>query len=236
MMILQQVPDSVLWLLSSTTSTNERLKALATEHGVAAERIIFADKLANPYHLARYVLADLFLDTAPYGAHTTASDALFMGVPLLTFGGRAFASRVCGSLARSAGIPELVCATAQEYVDLAVSLGNDPARLESIRETLRGEKNTCTLFDTPLLVKRLEQLYRQIWADFQRGSLPVPDLQNLDVYLEVGGHVNNDEVEVQTIEDYSQWWLDRLAARHAHRPVYPDHRLIQDVESLKREH
>jgi predicted O-linked N-acetylglucosamine transferase (SPINDLY family) len=234
MMILNQVPESVLWLLSSTPATNERLKRLASERGVEPGRIVFAEKLANPYHLARYVLADLFLDTAPYGAHTTASDALFMGVPLLTLSGRSFASRVCGSLARSSGIPELVCSTAQEYVETAVSLGNDPARLESIREKLRAEKSSCVLFDTPLLVRRLEQLYREMWADFQRGTLPTPDLRNLDVYLEVGEQVNNDEVEMQTLEDYHQWWLERLATRHAFRPVYPDQRLVRDVETLKR--
>jgi predicted O-linked N-acetylglucosamine transferase (SPINDLY family) len=236
MMILQQVPDSVLWLLGSTPTTDARLKSLAEERGVAPDRIVFAEKLANPFHLARYVLADLFLDTTPYGAHTTASDALYMGVPLLTLSGRSFASRVCGSLARSAGLSELVCGTAQEYVELAVNLGNNPERLASIRGKLNAEKATCTLFDTPLLVKHLEQLYRQMWADYQRGSLPEPDLQNLDVYLEVGSQVNNDELEVQTVEDYSQWWLDRLAARHAYRPVYPDRRLVQDVEVLKREH
>ena len=80
-MILARVPDSVLWLLGSTEATNNRLRDYAAQRGVARERVVFADKLANPFHLARYELADLFLDTTPYGAHTTASDALWMGVP-----------------------------------------------------------------------------------------------------------------------------------------------------------
>jgi predicted O-linked N-acetylglucosamine transferase (SPINDLY family) len=130
--ILGKVPGSVLWLLGSTDDTDRRLRAYAAERGVAPERIVFAAKLANPYHLARYVLADLFLDTAPYGAHTTASDALWMGVPVLTLSGRSFASRVCGSLVRSAGLPELICPTAGEFVDRAVSLGTHPELLHAL--------------------------------------------------------------------------------------------------------
>ena len=94
MTILGRVPGSVLWLLSGTAETNERLRKIASDSGIAPERIIFADKMANPDHLARYPLADLFLDSFPYGAHTTASDAMWMGVPILTVPGRSF--RVAG--------------------------------------------------------------------------------------------------------------------------------------------
>ena len=109
------MPDSVLWLLGAPEATSQRLRAYAAQHGVAGERVIFADKLAHAWHLARHRLADLFLDTLPYGAHTTASDALWMGVPVLTLSGRSFASRVCGSLVRAAGLPELVCSNAETY-------------------------------------------------------------------------------------------------------------------------
>ncbi len=112
--ILGRVPGSVLWLLGSTETAHEALRRFARERGVAPDRLVFAEKMANADHLARYPLADLFLDTTPYGAHTTASDALWMGVPVLTLSGRSFASRVCGSLVRAAGLPELICATPED--------------------------------------------------------------------------------------------------------------------------
>jgi predicted O-linked N-acetylglucosamine transferase (SPINDLY family) len=233
LMILAKVPESVLWLLGSTDDTNKRLRDFAAKRGIAPERIIFADKLANPFHLARYVLADLFLDTAPYGAHTTGSDALWMGVPVLTLSGRSFASRVCGSLVRSAGIPELICNSAEEYVDRAVSFGNDRSLIKPFRDKLAEVKQTCVLFNSPLLVSSLEALYRQMWDEFESGQLPRPDLANLDVYLDVGNQVNHDEVEVQTIKDYQGWWYKKLAARHRLRPIPPDHRLLVDPDAIE---
>ena len=226
LMILARVPGSVLWLLGGTDQANQRLKDYAAQRGITPERVIFADKLANPYHLARYVLADLFLDTTPYGAHTTASDALWMGVPVLTLSGRSFASRVCGSLIRSAGLPELVCTSAEEYVDKAVTLGNDRSQLKPLSDKLRGGKDTCTLFDMPLLVRSLEKLYDRMWQDYRKGERPRPDLSNLDTYLEVGIQDNYDDLEVQTIQDYHGWWREKLACRHKFRPIHSDCRLI----------
>ena len=230
--ILGRVPGSVLWLLAGSEAANARLKAYAAERGVAPERIVFADKMANADHLARYALADLFLDTTPYGAHTTASDALWMGVPVLTFSGRSFASRVCGSLVRAAGLAELVCASAEEYVDRAVALGRDRRSLRGYRRTLLAGRDTCVLFDTPLLVRELEQLYAQMWADFQGGTLPRPDLANLDVYLEVANAIDHDALEVQTLADYEGWWREKLARRHSFRPIGPDRRLLASPISL----
>jgi predicted O-linked N-acetylglucosamine transferase (SPINDLY family) len=226
MRILAQVPGSVLWLLSGAESTHARLKNYAAERGIAPERILFADKLANPAHLARYVLADLFLDTTPYGAHTTASDALWMGVPVLTFSGRSFASRVCGSLLRSAGLPELVCITADDFVNQAVALGQNPGQLRQYREKLRADKETCTLFNMPLLVHSLENLYKQMWHDFENGNLPRPDLTNLDAYMEVGSQTSYDDMDVQVMEDYDGWWQEKLAKRHQFRPMTPDRRFF----------
>jgi len=191
--ILARVPRSVLWLLDGPEGTRTRLRAYASERGIPGERLVFAPKVANPLHLARHQLADLFLDTTPYGAHTTASDALWMGVPVLTLSGRSFASRVCGSLVRAAGIPELVCDSPEEYVERAVAFGTHPASLLPFRERLHATRDACALFDTGTLVRGLEGLYEQMWSDLQRDELPQPDLSNLETYLEVGSQVDHEQ-------------------------------------------
>ena len=226
--ILARAPGSVLWLLGGDEGVIKRLSDYAAAKGVARERLIFAKKTANAAHLARYPLADLFLDTTPYGAHTTASDALWSGVPVLTVSGRSFASRVCGSLVRAAGLPELVCATTQDYVERAVAYGNDRASLAPLRERLAAGKDSCTLFDMPGLVRGLEDLYEAMWRDHEAGRLPRPDLANLDVYLEVGSAFDHEGTEVQNIADYEGWWAARLAARNALRPIPRDRRLCRD--------
>lgn len=227
LMILAAVPDSVLWLLSSSDGAHARLRDYATQRGIAPERLVFAAKLANPQHLARYPLADLFLDTGPYGAHTTASDALWMAVPVLTLSGRSFASRVCGSLAQAAGIPELVCTSPEQFVERAVELGNNRALLAPYRERLAQHRSTNTLFDMPRLVKDLERLFRQMWSEFESGSLPRPELTNLDVCLELGVQVDHEALETQTIPNYRQWWLGLLKNRLRHRPFRWDPRLSE---------
>jgi len=226
MMILARVPGSVLWLLGSTEGANERLRDYAAQHGVARERVVFADKLANPQHLARYVLADLFLDTTPYGAHTTASDALWMGVPVLTLTGRSFASRVCASLVKSAGIgDEFICSSAEDYVQRAVAFGNQPDLLTPAREQLRSVRDSSTLFDIPSLVRHLEDLYREMWKDYESGQLPQPNLANLTALLDIGCQSKPDELEVQSIRDYNGWWLEKIARRNKSRPIDMDRRL-----------
>ena len=224
--ILARVPGSVLWLLGSSDAASDRLREYAAQRGIAKERLVFAQKLANPFHLARYALADLFLDTTPYGAHTTASDALWTGVPVLTLSGRSFASRVCGSLVRAAGVPELVCESASEFVETAVRLGNDRAALRPLRERLLATRETCTLFDMASLVRHLEGLYAEMWQARENGTLPRPDLRNLDVYLDVASALPIDASETQFSPDYHGLWLERLAGRHAHRPLTEDARLI----------
>lgn len=224
--ILDRVPGSVLWLLDGGEATNNRLRAYATDRGIAPERLIFAPKLANAAHLARYALADLFLDTTPYGAHTTASDALWIGVPVLTVSGRSFASRVCGSLVRAAGTPELVCLSAMEYVERAVALGNDREQLAALKDKLKAQHASCTLFDMPQLVVTLEQRYAEMWTAYREGSRPRPDLANLELYRELGCEFEHEEVEVQEIPDYSDWWVERLQKRHQFRPVQRDSRMI----------
>src|SRR6478609_208158 len=224
--ILARVPGSVLWLLGNNDPTNERLRSYAAERGIDKERLVFAQKLANPSHLARYALADLFLDTMPYGAHTTASDALWTGVPVLTLAGRSFASRVCGSLVRAAGIPELICESASEFVEKAVRYGRDLRLLEPFRERLRTARSSSVLFDMPTLVRELEGLYEQMWHAQEQGTLPRPNLDNLDVYLEVGANSPLEACDTRNADDYHRFWRDRLARRHAHRPIGADARLI----------
>jgi predicted O-linked N-acetylglucosamine transferase (SPINDLY family) len=225
MSILRRVPESVLWLLAGTAETNERLKQNAVEQGVAADRLIFAQMKPNPEHLARYPLADLFLDTLPYGSHTTAADAMWMGVPILTLPGRSFASRVCGSLVRSAGIGELICQTADQYIERAVELGRDREKLAQIRKKLLSDRNTSLLFDTSQLVNNLEGLYRRMWSEFARGELPRPNLTNLDVYYEIGLEQDRADIELSSDDVYRSFYQDRLAERHLVYPLDPDGRL-----------
>jgi predicted O-linked N-acetylglucosamine transferase (SPINDLY family) len=223
--ILTAAPGSVLWLLESKPATHERLAVFAEAHGVARERLVFAPKRANAQHLARYPLADLFLDTAPYGAHTTASDALWMGVPMITISGRAFASRVCGSLVRSAGLPELVCETEDDYVALAVALAADRPRIASLKARLEAGRMTCDLFNMEKLVERLEGLYAGMAADHRAGRLPEPDLANLQAYMAVGLGIDHDATDLMVEPGYHDLYRAGLARRHLVRPLKPDARL-----------
>jgi predicted O-linked N-acetylglucosamine transferase (SPINDLY family) len=230
MTILGRVPGSVLWLLSGTADTNERLRKFAADRGVAPERIVFADKLPNPEHLARYPLADLFLDSLPYGAHTTAADSLWMNVPILTLPGRSFPSRVCASVVRAAGVGELVCSTPEEYVARAVELGQDRKQLAAIKSKLANGRDSCLLFDTPQLVQHLEELYRKMWSDFTRGELPVPNLQNLDVYHEIGVGLDLENIEVLNDAEYLALYREKLSAWNSVYPIQADARLWEGVQ------
>jgi predicted O-linked N-acetylglucosamine transferase (SPINDLY family) len=223
--ILRQVPGSVLWLLSGGEDANARLRQIAAAREMAPERLIFADKKPNPEHLARYALADLFLDSFPYGAHTTAADAMWMGVPVLTVPGRSFASRVCTSLVRAAGLEECVCKTAESYVARAIEYGRNPAKLAALKKKLRTERDACLLFDTPQLVRRLEELYRGMWHDFESGSLPLPDLSNLDVYHDIGVALNVEDPGTVGDETYRARYAERLARWHRASPIKADRRL-----------
>lgn len=224
MHILAQVPDSVLWLLSSTKDTNERLGQIAQHCGVAPERLIFAEKVPNPQHLARYRLADVFLDTHPYGAHTTAADALWMGVPVVTIPGRSFASKVCAGLVRSAGLPELVCHTTADYAALAIEFGKDRAKVAALRKQLDEGRMTSLLFDTPRLVASLEDLFCGMWDDFEAGRLPVPDLTNLDTYAEIGVELNLRDDAPTTPEEYRARYEERLRSWNRNYRLHPDSR------------
>ncbi|MDX2224629.1 MAG: glycosyl transferase, partial [Rhodospirillaceae bacterium] len=225
MSILRQVPKGVLWLLEGVETTNARLKQLMADHGIAPERLVFAPKMTNANHLARYPLADLFLDTSPYGAHTTSSDALWLGVPVLTLVGRSFASRVCGSLVTAAGLPELVVRDPGAYVAMAVDLGNHPDKLKALRVKLAAQRETCVLFDMKLLVARLEDLYAQMWSDFEAGTIPRPNLANLDIYNEIGIALDDPNIELLAVGDYQDRYRQKLIEFDNFSPLPPDARL-----------
>jgi predicted O-linked N-acetylglucosamine transferase (SPINDLY family) len=223
--ILRQVPGSVLWLLDTTEQTKARLGDFAEKNGVSRSRLIFAPRLPNAQHLARYPLADLFLDTTPYGAHTTASDALWMGVPVLTLSGRSFASRVCGSLVRAAGLADLVFSRSDDYVARAIDLAGNRAQIAAYKTALRAQRDTCKLFNMDLLVGCLENLYRGMCAEHQQRSVPQPDLTNLDSYFDAGIDHDHDRDEMLGIADYRGMYRAKLARIHLARPLPADRRL-----------
>ena len=172
MRLLLAVPGSVLWLLSDNLWADDNLHREAMARGVAPERLIFAPKLPMAEHLARHRLADLFLDTFPYNAHTTASDALWMGLPVLTLAGRGFASRVAGSLLHALGLPELITTDLAEYQRLALALAGEPARLAAIRCHLEAVRASAPLFDLDRTRREIEQAYEQVWEVHRRGYQP----------------------------------------------------------------
>ncbi len=147
MLVLQQVPDSVLWLLSGPDGADDRLRQAASNAGIDAGRLVFLPRLPHMDYLARYGHVDLFLDTLPYNAHTTASDALWAGAPILTVLGRTFAGRVAASLLQQLGLPELVCEDEESFIAMATQLGNDREALATLRNHLAQQRTQSSLFD-----------------------------------------------------------------------------------------
>lgn len=170
--ILRRVPGSLLWLLAPPAAVAANYRAAAQAQGIAPERLVFAGKLPRDRHLARLGLADLFLDTLIYGAHTTASDALRSGVPVVTVLGDCFAARVAASLLHTIGLPELVASSVADYGELAVGLANQPARLSALRDRLAVQCRTSPLFDPGRHARALEWAYARMWADHQAGRAP----------------------------------------------------------------
>jgi predicted O-linked N-acetylglucosamine transferase (SPINDLY family) len=162
MRLLGRVEGSVLWLLRPNAAVERNLRREAERRGVDPARLVFADKIALPDHLARHRCADLFLDTFNVNAHTTASDALWAGLPLVTRLGDSFVARVAGSLLHAIGMPELVAETAEDYEALALALAVDPARLAALKARLVRNRLTTPLFDTERTVRDIESLYQSI--------------------------------------------------------------------------
>jgi predicted O-linked N-acetylglucosamine transferase (SPINDLY family) len=162
MRVLQQVDDSVLWLLADNDTARENMLRAADAHGVPRERLIFAPRVAPPEYLARFQCADLVLDTFPYNAGTTASDALWMGTPIVTLSGRSYISRMAGSLLTAVGLPELATTSLAEYERLAVLLGRQPARVASYKRYLAEHGRSSPLFDLPQIVRDIEAEYERL--------------------------------------------------------------------------
>jgi predicted O-linked N-acetylglucosamine transferase (SPINDLY family) len=166
--LLRCVPGSVLWLLAAREAEGN-LRNEAWKRGVDGSRLIFAADLPHSQHLERLQLADLVLDTSPYGAHTTASDALWAGVPVITRPGATFPSRVAGSLLHSVGLPELVVEDQVDYFELAFALATDTARLGDLRRTLADNRANAPLFNVKAYTLALEALYTKMWERHRSG-------------------------------------------------------------------
>jgi predicted O-linked N-acetylglucosamine transferase (SPINDLY family) len=170
--LLSQIDGSVLWLSWSNAVAERNLRDRAAAAGIDPERLIFAPRLPLPEHLARHRLADLMLDTLPYNAHTTAGDALWAGLPVVTCAGRSFAARVAGSLLTAAGLPELITETLEAYENLALALARNPARLAALKAKLARNRATCALFDTEHYRRSIESAYCAMWERHQRVGKP----------------------------------------------------------------
>jgi protein O-GlcNAc transferase len=181
MRLLNAIPDSVLWLAAINSAAQENLHQAATRSGVSPQRLIFAPRLpAVADHLARHRHADLFLDTLPYNAHSTASDALWAGLPVLTCLGGTFAGRVAASQLKAIGLQELITSSLDEYESLAFKLANEPLYLTSLKQKLTRNHKSCPLFDTKQVTRRIESAYISMWERYQnQGTSPFVVAENL---------------------------------------------------------
>jgi len=172
MRLLAQLPGAVLWLLEGSPAMRDNLRREAEARGIAAERLVFAPRLDYPAHLARHRCADLFLDTLPYNAHTTASDALWTGLPVLTCAGETFAGRVAGSLVSAVGLGELITTSAADYEAAALRLARDTDMLAGLRAKLARNLPTAPLFDSVRFTRDLEAAYARMWDIRRSGEAP----------------------------------------------------------------
>ena len=166
MRLLKAVPGSVLWLIDDNDEAVGNLRRNAGERGVAENRLVFAPRVDPDSHLARHHLADLFLDTLPYNAHTTASDALWLGLPVLTCIGNGFPGRVAASLLTAIAMPELITDNLDDYERLALALATDPARLAAAKQKLEANRLTTPLFDSTRFTRNLEAAYERMRAEY----------------------------------------------------------------------
>jgi predicted O-linked N-acetylglucosamine transferase (SPINDLY family) len=172
--ILEETPGSVLWLLVQQLPARERLLAAAVQHGLDPDRLVFAPFVSGELHRSRLPLADLCLDTFPCGGHTTASDALWAGVPVLALMGQSFASRVAGSLLHALGLPELACSDIDAYIQSAVSLALNPAEFQALKGRLEAGRTQSPLFDGLRFAGDFERLLLRMVARQDAGLPPVP--------------------------------------------------------------
>ena len=172
MRLLDRVAGSVLWLYCDRAAAETNLRREAAARGIDPGRLVFARRMPLADHLARHRLADLFLDTLPYNAHTTASDALWVGLPVITCRGQSFAGRVAASLLRAMGMPDLVTDDLEEYERLALRLASEPPALRELGQRLRQSRLSQPLFDTDRYRRHIEAAYVKMWERWQRGEGP----------------------------------------------------------------
>jgi len=172
MRFLRNINNSVLWLLADNVTATKNLKREARNRGISEDRLIFAPRLPMADHLARHKLADLFLDTLPFNAHATASDALWAGLPVLTCVGETFPGRVAASLLNAIGLPELITSTTQEYETLAIELATNPEKLAAIKHKLASNRLTTPLFDTQKFTRHIEAAYTMMYERYQADLPP----------------------------------------------------------------
>jgi len=172
MRLLGKIEGSVLWLVRDNAAAERNLRKEAAARNVDPERLVFADRWPLADHLARLGLADLFLDTLPYNAGATASDALWAGLPVLTCLGRAFAGRMAASLLHAVGLPDLVTLNLEDYEALALKLAREPALFSAYRQRLQSNRLTAPLFDTDRFRRHLEQAYTTMLDIHDRGEKP----------------------------------------------------------------
>jgi protein O-GlcNAc transferase len=173
MRLLRQLENSVLWLSNTNDTAIRNLRREAQNRGVDPRRLVFAQRVPlNQDHLARHQLADLFLDTLPYNAHASASDALWAGLPVLTCLGETFAGRVAASLLNAVGLPELITTTSEAYERMAIDLASQPAKLAAIKRKLAENRLTKPLFNTKLFTGHLEAAYTAMYERHRAGLAP----------------------------------------------------------------
>jgi len=174
MRILHRTPGSILWLLKPEETTADNLRREAAMRGIDPTRLAFASKVSQAEHLARHRNADLFLDTLVVNALTTTSDALFMGVPVITCPGETFVARGAGSILRALEMPELIMSNHQEYEEMAVALATNSDRLRSLRDKITLKRETAPLFNSTRYTRHLDAAYQEMWRLHQAGEPPKP--------------------------------------------------------------
>lgn len=219
MRILQRTPDSVLWLLADNEWARENLCQSAEQYGIDKQRLIFAPRVLPLEYLARFQCADLFLDTYPFNAGTTASDALWAGLPLLTYTGRTFSSRMAGSLLTAIGLPELITYSLTEYEEKAVSLAHDRARVDALKSHIDQHRHSCPLFDSPQFVKDLEEHYQRIAV---RNDAAAPVAQQAANEETQGAAANADSLPAA----WGHGHPDRSSAAATPQPTNPANPLV----------
>lgn len=170
--ILNKTENSVIWILVDNTLSGQNLQSEAEKNGISRDRLIFSGRVDISEHLSRLSLADLFLDTSPYNAHTTASDSLFMNLPVLTLIGESFQARVCASLLTAIGIPELITHSLEQYKNVAIELANNRQKIIELKAKLKNNMSTMPLFNTKLYTQNLEKAYKKMYEDYYSGLKP----------------------------------------------------------------